>query len=965
MDLYEIYKKTIIRLKQIKSPLIFFILIFFSVSIAVIFSAQLQPSEKKEVTIDMTNEEKAWLEQNNIVQVRVVNFPYFLIIQEGKPPSGLSIDYLNLIAERTGINFEYIETEQPFSQALDGLKHQIGPDLIATIVETEERNKYVNFTQDYIKIPRVIFTAENSSIITGMSDLSGKTVSLAEGTVVHRDVKEKYPDINLQLYYTDAESLQAVSLGRADAYIGNLTVGTYLIIQNDLVNIRVAAPTDLDDHIFSIGVRKDWPELRNILNKGLDSISNEERQILQNKYLSVNYEYGIRPLDIIKWVLIITFISGTLLLIIMLWNRRLNKEIKERISIEEELKKSQKILNETSKIAKVGGWEHNLNTNELLWTDEVFRIFELDHNYIPTVETALNYFLPDDRPLITDVVNNTIKSREPFNLEVKITTGKGNIRWVNVRGQSLTEKGTVVKTRGTFQEIDEIKKLQVALEENELRFRELFQNMGSSVAVYNAIEKGSDFVFIDFNKSAEKLEGLLKEDIIGKKVTKIFPGVEKLEIFKVFKRVWETGIPEHCPIFKYTNSSIEGWRENYIYKLPTSEIVVIYNDITKRKQIEEQLAQSQKMDSIGQLAGGMAHDFNNVLAGIINAAQLLQLSERKLDKRGLKYIDLILQASGRAADLISKLLAFGRKRNQSYIPIDIHNIIDETIEILYRTIDKKISISLLKNAENINITGDHSGLESMILNLCINASHAMGGGGKIQIRTENIHLNRSYCDSSSFNITPGEYCQIEVRDTGSGISMENLKKIFEPFYTTKEQGKGTGLGLSAVYGIIQDHHGEIQATSEVGTGTSFLISLPCSEKLRVKEKDTNPIITGLGTVLLVDDEEFNRTLGTDILESLGYDVFTAEDGWESIEFFEKKFSEIDIVLMDMIMPVMNGSDAFIKMKEIDQNCKVIIATGYTKDEDISKLMDLDLAGIIKKPYKIPELSQLLNEVMKN
>jgi len=263
---------------------------------------------------------------------------------------------------------------------------------------------------------------------------------------------------------------------------------------------------------------------------------------------------------------------------------------------------------------------------------------------------------------------------------------------------------------------------------------------------------------------------------------------------------------------------------------------------------------------------------------------------------------------------------------------------------------------------NYTLIGDHSAIQSTFINLGINASHAMPDGGDIKISTKNIFLDQKYCQSSSFEITPGDYLQIRIKDTGYGIPKENLQKIFEPFYTTKEQGKGTGLGLSAVYGTIQDHHGIIEVHSVVGMGTTFYILLPCSQQLIEDEKEESPVKTGSGTILLVDDEEFNRILNRDILKSLGYKVLLAEDGLESIEIFREKYSEIDIVLMDMIMPKMNGSEAFHKMREIDENCKIIIASGYTKDKNIDELIQNGLAGYITKPYNISDISLLLDKV---
>ncbi|MGL1891465.1 MAG: response regulator [Spirochaetaceae bacterium] len=395
------------------------------------------------------------------------------------------------------------------------------------------------------------------------------------------------------------------------------------------------------------------------------------------------------------------------------------------------------------------------------------------------------------------------------------------------------------------------------------------------------------------------------------------------------------------------------------------------NGITKRKQAEEekinlqdQLQQSRKMDAIGQLAGGVAHDFNNMLTGIIGAAQLLQNPIRNLDEKGLAYVEMILDASNRASDLTTKLLAFGRKGKIISTSIDIHTIVDDTLALFNRSIDKKIRISASKNAEQSTVIGDNTALQNSLLNLGINASHAMPDGGELTIETRNIILNNNYCNSSPFDISEGNYIEITIRDTGNGITPDNINKIFEPFFTTKKQGEGTGLGLASVYGTIQDHHGVINVYSEIGIGTVFNLYLPCSDDVVKKNPMEKIVLEGAGQVLLVDDEELVRMTGKYTLEEMGYKVILAENGLEAIDIFEKNFHDIDLVILDMIMPKMNGTEAFEKMKKIDENCKIIISSGFTKDENLNELRKKGLTGFIQKPFRDYELSKLLSEILK-
>ncbi|MDH3345961.1 MAG: response regulator, partial [Kiritimatiellaceae bacterium] len=291
----------------------------------------------------------------------------------------------------------------------------------------------------------------------------------------------------------------------------------------------------------------------------------------------------------------------------------------------------------------------------------------------------------------------------------------------------------------------------------------------------------------------------------------------------------------------------------------------------------------------------------------------------------------------------------------------VHAIVNDAVGILKNTIDKKISITVKTEASADEATGDSSGIQNAILNLGINASHAMPDGGSLQISTRNVSLDDTYCTISTFDLIPGDYIEIEIKDNGSGIAPQNLDRIYEPFFTTKKQGEGSGLGLAAVYGTVQDHHGAITVYSEKDTGTVFHLYLPCSEKKKPNTPSKSEVIMGKGTILLVDDEDALLAIGKMTLEHLGYQVLQASNGAEARDLFREKHREIDLVIMDMIMPVMNGKDAFLEMKKIDPDCKVIIASGFSKSENLDELRDAGLAGFILKPFRSVALSQLIAE----
>ena len=379
-------------------------------------------------------------------------------------------------------------------------------------------------------------------------------------------------------------------------------------------------------------------------------------------------------------------------------------------------------------------------------------------------------------------------------------------------------------------------------------------------------------------------------------------------------------------------------------------------------KLEAQLSQSQKMDAVGQLAGGVAHDFNNMLGGILGAGEILS-KYLPDDPKAKKFHQMIMQSATRAADLTSKLLTFSRSYRKELTSLDFHEIIDETANILKNTVDRRIKIDVDLKAETSTVFGDSSQLQSALLNLGINASQAMPEGGTLSISSCVIDVEEVYCQTSMFDLFPGLYLQVELRDTGCGIPPDIIANIFEPFFTTKEQGKGTGLGLAAVYGTIKQHTGAITVYSELGAGTTFKILLPLADNDALVDVSTQKPIHGEGTILIVDDEEVMRLTAKTILEDLGYSVFIAENGEEALALFKIHEKSIALVLLDMVMPVMNGKDCFLALREIAPGLPVILSSGFTRDEDYEEMKRSGLKGIVRKPYLSAPLSKAVSEAL--
>jgi len=399
-------------------------------------------------------------------------------------------------------------------------------------------------------------------------------------------------------------------------------------------------------------------------------------------------------------------------------------------------------------------------------------------------------------------------------------------------------------------------------------------------------------------------------------------------------------------------------------------VVAVVRDITERKaaeakeqHLQEQLHQSQKMDAIGQLAGGIAHDFNNALAGIIGASELIRYADN-LTAEQREFIELIINAADRAGDLTKKLLTFSRKGSKASSAVDCSKIVSDTVALLSHTINKNITVSMENHAIHSSVIGDNSLLQNAFMNMGINASHAMPNGGELTYTLENLELDEEYCEVSPFEIKPGEYLEISIRDTGTGMSPEIQSRIFEPFFTTKEAGKGTGLGMSAVYGTVQEHGGAITVYSEVGTGTVFHIYLPVTTETVKREIDEETVAVGSGTILVIDDEELIRVTASAMLRSMGYQVILATNGQEGVDTFREAKEEVDLIILDMIMPVMGGREAFGKLREIRSDIPIVISSGFSKEEDLSELKKQGASGFLNKPFRKAELAEMVRATLR-
>ena len=376
----------------------------------------------------------------------------------------------------------------------------------------------------------------------------------------------------------------------------------------------------------------------------------------------------------------------------------------------------------------------------------------------------------------------------------------------------------------------------------------------------------------------------------------------------------------------------------------------------------ERLNHSERMESIGQLAGGVAHDFNNMLAGIIGYAELLEGEANPARIRS--YVENIIEAADKASALTSQLLAFARKEKLTLKAVSLHSAANAAIGLLKRTIDKKIVIKTEFEAVSDVISGDSASLTNAILNLAINSRDAMPNGGVLSIETVTTQLTEAVIASRALQLSPGEYIELKVTDTGSGISTANLRKIFEPFFTTKPVGRGTGLGLSAVYGTIRSHGGDILVDSEEQRGTCVTIYLPLhhSDDAHSPYSKPNKQHQSLN-LLIVDDESLVRNMSRDLLESAGHSVTVANDGQMGLELFNQLSDTLDGVILDLVMPKLNGHELLDCIRNSHPQLPVLIVSGYSGKHPKPDFRNDSATAALQKPFRKHQLLEAVDSLM--
>jgi len=553
--------------------------------------------------------------------------------------------------------------------------------------------------------------------------------------------------------------------------------------------------------------------------------------------------------------------------------------------------------------------------------------------------------------------------------EHRVLAPDGEIRWQTWTDHAIfDDSGVLQQYQSIGLDITESKKTEQALRESEARFRELAELMPETIFEVN-LEGQLTFV----NRNAYNYFGYTQADL--KRGLSSFGMIIPADRDRAQENVARILSGEQTGINEYTALRKDGTRfPVMIHSAPIFKegrpvgLRGFMIDITDRKTAEEerrklevQFQQAQRFEALGTLAGGIAHDFNNLLMNIQGNTSLIlfELDNTHPHFEMLKNIEKQVKSG---AQLTKQMLGYARKGKFNVKRVDLNQIVDESAETFGRT-RKEITIEQKFENDLFSIAADEGQIDQVLLNLYVNAADAMPGGGKLILKTQNqTHLN---IKSDHYNPMPGNYVQLTLSDTGSGMDKATLERIFDPFFTTKEMGRGTGLGLASVYGIIKSHDGYIDVESEKGQGTTFTIFLPASESgvEGNTEADTS-LIKGSGTLLIVDDEELVLEVGANMLEKLGYTVLKAYNGTEAVDIFKTNHDKIKMVILDIIMPDMGGGAVYDKIKSINPDVKVLLSSGYSVDGQAIELLERGCDGFMQKPFTMEELSGKITQIMK-
>jgi len=948
------------------------------------------------------------LAEMGLAKARIViggdaNCPPYEFLDENGKPAGFNVEVTRALAHQMGLSVDF--RLSPWNEIRKGLESGT-IDVVQSMYYSDDREATYDFSPPHTTVQHVIVTRRNAPALSEMADLKGKSILVMSGDIMEDLAKKHGYGAQLVTATSQEEALRRLAGGESDCALVARIPAHYWIRKNGWTNLRVPNHTVLSaECCYAL-----LPENADILSQfsaGLATLkATGTYRMIQARWLSSYEKPGLSFRTVRNYFFAVVLPLVLLLGGTLLWSRSLQRLVSKRTCqllekaaehrrseerAQAALSESQRLLAEadTSRRALLSVIEdQKAAEDQLRKSENNFRsLYEsmnegvaLHRLLYDQTGKAVDYVIESVNPSYETLLG--LKKIDVQDRKASAVYGTGHPPYLDVY-TSVVETGIPVHFETTFEPL--LKSLTVsATSLGKGRFATVFEDITErkkAEAEHNrlmaAIEQSGEVIVITdakgiiqyVNPAFSKVTGYSREEAVGKK-SGILKSGQHDESF--YRELWKT------------LSSGKPWQGRFINKrkdgtLYTEEAtlspvfdatgkivnyVAAQRDISERLRLSEQLYQAQKMDSVGRLAGGVAHDFNNMLSVILGSTELA-LSEVDSSQPLFSDLQEIRKAAERSAALTRQLLAFARKQTVSPILIDLNDTLTSMITMLRRLIGEDIALAWIPGKDLWPVKMDPSQIDQILANLAVNARDAMSKAGTLTIETHNLTVDDAYCTKHVETI-PGDYVLLAVSDTGCGIDKKVQPHLFEPFFTTKKVGDGTGLGLATVYGIVKQNRGFINVYSELGLGTTFKIYLPRQMGKIEKTPTPNtqePIQRGDETVLLLEDEAEILKVSKTMLEKLGYRVLAASLPSEAIRLAENNADKIRLVLTDVVMPEMNGRDLAKRLQLLIPNLKCLFMSGYTANVIAHQGVLDEGVYFIQKPFSLKALASKLRTAL--
>lgn len=635
----------------------------------------------------------------------------------------------------------------------------------------------------------------------------------------------------------------------------------------------------------------------------------------------------------------------------------MHTDITERKRSELSVSESGQRLALATESAHIGIWDWNVAADQLIWDKQMYELYGIrEQDFSGAYDAWQRGLHPEDRVRSEAEIAAAIKGSRDFHSEFRVLWPNGEVRYIEAHGLvRRAGDGSAVRMIGVNWDITEQKR-------TEARFRRLVDSNAQGVIFFDVRGK-----IIEANDAFLSIVGYTREDLKNGELDWValtppeYAGLDR----RALEQIAAKGV---CPPYEKEYTRKDGSRVPILigaasFEDDPGEGVAFVVDLTERKKIEQQFLRSQRMESIGTLAGGIAHDLNNVLAPILMSVEILKSTVS--DEQSIKMLETLQNSAQRGADLVKQVLSFARGIEGQRVLVNPVTIIRELLQVMKDTFPKNIQTSFKPAANLWALTGDPTQFHQVFLNLCVNARDAMPGGGSLSISIENVEVDKTYAAMNP-GANAGSYVMVRVDDTGSGIPAEIRDRIFEPFFTTKELGNGTGLGLSTTATIVKSHGGFINLQSEIDKGTKFKVYLPATASKAAEDAvAAHPQLSrGNGEmILVVDDEDAIRQVTSETLEHFGYRTLLAKHGAEGVALYAQHRQEIALVLTDMVMPIMDGPMLIVALKAINPQIIVIGSSGRGSKDGVAKALAAGVRHFIPKPYTADAMLDILHKAL--